>query len=174
MRAFQPPPQRSPTVRDTMDPESSDSDVSAAGLDSSSFASPITTPIPLSPPPSKHALESPEAIEARLNELARVEAHNIKKYDLLKAKRVRKDEKIRRKREVQDKKWAAILQARERRDARIETRRRRENAVFSQFFDRDFDEEDDVSSEPHDFATATNLWIELTSPSETSQTRTSS
>ncbi|KAI1613204.1 hypothetical protein EDD37DRAFT_607851 [Exophiala viscosa] len=126
-----------------MDPESSDSDVSAAGLDSSSFASPITTPIPLPPPPSKHALESPEAIEARLNELARVEAHNIKKYDLLKAKRVRKDEKIRRRREAQDKKWAAILQARERRDARIESRRRRENAVFSQFFDRDFDEEDD-------------------------------
>ncbi|KIV83944.1 hypothetical protein, variant [Exophiala sideris] len=143
MRAFQPPPHRSPTVRDTMDPESSDSDVSAAGLDGSSFASPITTPIPLPPPPSKHALESPEAIEARLSELARVEAHNIKKYDLLKAKRVRKDEKIRRKREAQDKKWAAILQARERRDARIESRRRRENAVFSQFFDRDFDEEDD-------------------------------
>lgn len=133
-----------------MEPESSDSDVSAAGLEGSSFASPITKPIPLPPPPSKHALESPEAIEARLGELQRVEAHNIKKFDLLKAKRARKDERIRRKREAQDKKWDAILQARQRRDARIDVRRRRENTVFAQFFDRDFDEEDDVSHRrPH-------------------------
>lgn len=127
-----------------MDIESSDSDVSVGGGDEYRFASPLTAPIPLPPPPSKHALESTDAVQARLNDLQRVEEHNIKKYDLLKAKRARKDEKIRRKREIQDKKWAAIVEARQRRDARIAARRKREDAAFAQFFEHDLDDEENV------------------------------
>ncbi|EXJ54765.1 hypothetical protein A1O7_10106 [Cladophialophora yegresii CBS 114405] len=126
---------------DPMDPESSDSDVSVGGGDEYRVASPLTAPIPLPPPASKHALESPDAVQARLDELQRVEDHNVKKYDLLRAKRTRKDEKIRRRREVQDQKWAAIMDARRRRDARIEARRRREDAAFSQF-DHELEEEE--------------------------------
>lgn len=126
-----------------MEPESSDSDVSVGGGDEYRFASPLTAPIPMPPPASKHALESPDAVQARLNELQRVEDHNVKKNDLLKAKRNRKDEKIRGRREFQDKKWAAILEARQRRDARIDARRRREDAAFSQF-DHELEEEENV------------------------------
>jgi len=129
-----------------MDPESSDSDVSVGGGDEYRFASPLTAPVPLPPPPSKHALESSDAVQARLDELQRVEEHNIKKYDLLKAKRARKDDKIRRKREIQDKKWATITEARQRRDARIEARRKREDAAFSQFFDNELEDEESVCS----------------------------
>ncbi|KAK5366383.1 hypothetical protein LTS13_008144 [Exophiala xenobiotica] len=125
-----------------MEPESSDSDVSVGGGEDYRFASPLTAPIPLPPPPSKHALESADAVQARLDELSRVETHNDKKYDLLKAKRQRKDEKIRRRREAQDKKWATILDARQRRDARIAARRKREDAAFTQFFEHDLDEEE--------------------------------
>ncbi|KIX94557.1 uncharacterized protein Z520_09603 [Fonsecaea multimorphosa CBS 102226] len=124
-----------------MDPESSDSDVSVGGGDEYRFASPLTAPIPLPPPASKHALESPDAVQARLDELQRVEDHNVKKYDLLRAKRARKDEKIRRRRDIQDKKWALIVEARQRRDARIEARRRREDAAFAQF-DHELEEEE--------------------------------
>jgi hypothetical protein len=127
-----------------MEVESSDSDVSVGGGDEYRFASPLTAPIPLPPPPSKHALESSDAVQARLNDLQRVEEHNIKKYDLLKAKRARKDEKIRRKRDIQDKKWAAIVEARQRRDARIGVRRKREDAAFAQFFEHDLDDEENV------------------------------
>jgi hypothetical protein len=127
-----------------MEPESSDSDVSVGGGEDYRFASPLTAPIPLPPPPSKHALESADAVQARLDELSRVETHNDKKYDLLKAKRQRKDEKIRRRREAQDKKWATILDARQRRDARIAARRKREDAAFTQFFEHDLDEEETV------------------------------
>lgn len=128
-----------------MDPESSDSDVSQGGGDEYRFANPLTAPVPLPPQPSKHALESSDAVQARLDELQRVEEHNIKKYDLLKAKRARKDDKIRRKREIQDKKWAAILDSRQRRDHRIGVRRKREDAAFSQFFDHELEEEESVS-----------------------------
>ncbi|KAJ9603059.1 hypothetical protein H2200_012354 [Cladophialophora chaetospira] len=124
-----------------MDPESSDSDVSVDGGDDYRFASPLTAPIPLPPPASKHALESPDAVQARIEELQRVEDHNVKKYDLLRAKRTRKDEKIRRRREIQDRRWAALVEARHRRDARIEARRKREDAAFSQF-DHELEEQD--------------------------------
>lgn len=73
-----------------------------------------------------------------------MEEHNIKKYELLKAKRARKDDKIRRKREIQDQKWAAIVEARQRRDARIDARRTREDTAFSQFFDHELEEEENV------------------------------
>ncbi|KEF58416.1 uncharacterized protein A1O9_06342, partial [Exophiala aquamarina CBS 119918] len=142
MRSYQPQPHRSPVVtRDPMDPESSDSDVSVGGGDEYRFASPLTAPVPLPAPPSKHALESSDAVSARLDELLRVEEHNIKKYDLLKAKRNRKDDKIRRKREAQDKKMAAIMEGRQRRDARIEARRKREDAAFASF-DHELEEEE--------------------------------
>lgn len=127
-----------------MEPESSDSDVSAGGGDEYRFASPLTAPTPLPPPPSKHALESSDAVQARLDELGRMEEHNTKKSALLKAKRARKDEKVRRKRELQDKKWAAILDARRRRDPRIEARRKREDAAFAQFFLSEVDVEEAV------------------------------
>ena len=126
-----------------MNPESSDSDVSVGGGDEYRFASPLTAPIPLPPPASKQSLESLEAVQARLDELLRVEDHNVKKYDLLKAKRARKDDKIRRRREIQDRKWTALLEARQRRDARIEARRRREDAAFSQF-DHELEDEESV------------------------------
>jgi hypothetical protein len=112
---------------DPMDPESSDSDVSVGGGDDYRFATPLTAPIPLPPPASKHALESSDAVQGRLDEL----------------QRARKDEKIQRRREVQDRKWSAILEARQRRDARIEARRRREDAAFSQF-DHDLEDEEQV------------------------------
>ncbi|KIW74435.1 hypothetical protein Z517_12375 [Fonsecaea pedrosoi CBS 271.37] len=127
-----------------MDPESSDSDVSVGGGDEYRFAGPLTAPIPLPPPASKHALESSDAVQARLDELQRVEDHNVKKYDLLRAKRARKDDKIRRRREFQDKKWALIMEARQRRDARIEARRRREDAAFVQFDHELEDEENNL------------------------------
>ncbi len=130
---------------DPMEAESSDSDVSVGGGDEYRFASPLTAPIPMPPPASKHALESPDAVRGRLDELQRVEDHNVKKNDLLKAKRNRKDEKIRQRRSIQDKKWAAIMEARQRRDARIEARRRREDAAFSQF-DHELEEEENVSA----------------------------
>ncbi|KAL2408295.1 hypothetical protein ABEF93_000929 [Exophiala dermatitidis] len=142
LRPFQPPASRPSTTAGAMEPESSDSDVSVGGGDEYRFASPLTAPIPLPPPPSRHALESSDAIQARLDELARVEEHNIKKYELLKAKRARKDDKIRRKREIQDQKWAAIVEARQRRDARIDARRTREDTAFSQFFDHELEEEE--------------------------------
>lgn len=126
-----------------MNPESSDSDVSVGGGDEYRFASPLTAPIPLPPPPSKHALESSDAVQARLDDLQRIEDHNVKKYDLLRAKRARKDEKIRRNREIQDQKWNLIVEARQRRDSRIAVRRRREDAAFVQF-DHDLEEEESV------------------------------
>jgi hypothetical protein len=132
-----------------MDPESSDSDVSVGGGPEYRFANPLTAPAPLPPPPSKHALEQSDAVQARLNELQRVEEHNIKKYDLLKAKRARKDEKIRQKRESQDRKWTAIMEARQRRDARIEARRKREDSAFARFFEQELDEEESVSLVHH-------------------------
>ncbi|OAP55517.1 hypothetical protein AYL99_10490 [Fonsecaea erecta] len=141
-RNFQQAPQRSPIMLDTMDPESSDSDVSVSASEEYRHTGPLTAPIPLPPPASKHALESSDAVQARLDELQRVEDHNVKKYDLLRAKRARKDEKIRRRREYQDKKWSLIMEARQRRDARIEARRRREDAAFAQFFDRDLEDEE--------------------------------
>ena len=128
-----------------MDPESSDSEVSQGGDEDYRFAGPLSTPAPLPQPASKHALESSEAIQLRLDQLQRVEEHNIKKYDILKDKRARKDRKIRAKRDEQDKKWAAIIEARQRRDNRIEVRRKREDGAFSQFFDHDLEEEESVS-----------------------------
>jgi hypothetical protein len=128
---------------DPMDPESSDSDVSVGGGDEYRFASPLTAPIPLPRPASKHALESSDAVQARLDELQRVDDHNVKKYNLLKAKRARKDDKIRRRREIQDKKWNAIQEARQRKDARIQARRRREDAAFTQF-DHELEDEESV------------------------------
>ncbi|EXJ57818.1 uncharacterized protein A1O5_12376 [Cladophialophora psammophila CBS 110553] len=124
-----------------MDPESSDSDVSVDRGDDFRFTGPLTAPIPLPAPASKHALESSDAVQARLDELQRVEDHNVKKFDLLRAKRARKDDKIRRKRETQDRKWALIMEARQRRDARIEARRRREDMAFAQF-DHDLEDEE--------------------------------
>jgi len=126
-----------------MDPESSDSDVSVVAGDDYHYAHPLTAPAPLPAPPSKHALESSDAVQARLEELTRVEEYNLKKLELLKAKRKRKDDKMRRKREIQDLKIKAIYEARERRDARITARRQREDAAFLKF-EQDLDEEETV------------------------------
>jgi hypothetical protein len=133
---------------DTMDPESSDSDVSVGGGDEYRFANQSTAPLPLPPPPSKHALESPEAIQGRLDELQHADDHNAKKIELLRAKRFRKDDRIRRKREIQDRKWHAIFEARNRRDARIDARRRREDAAFAHF-DQELEAEESVRNLIH-------------------------
>lgn len=133
-------------ARDAMEPESSDSDVSVGGSDEYRA---LTAPLPLPPQPSKHALESSDGVQHRLDQLSKVEEMNIRKYDILKAKRKRKDERIRHKRDLQDRKWAAITEARRRRDARIESRRKREDAAFTQFFEHDLEDEETVASCPH-------------------------
>ncbi|KIV97682.1 hypothetical protein, variant 2 [Exophiala mesophila] len=125
-------------ARDAMEAESSDSDVSLGGGDDRG----LTAPLPLPPPPSKHALESSDGVQHRLDQLSKVEEMNIRKYDILKAKRKRKDERIRHKRDLQDRKWATITEARRRRDARIEARRKREDAAFTQFFEHDLEDEE--------------------------------
>lgn len=129
-------------ARDALDPESSDSDVSVGGGDEYRA---LTAPLPLPPQPSKHALESSDGVQHRLDQLTKVEEMNIRKYDLLKAKRKRKDDRIRQKREIQDRKWAAITDARRRRDLRIQTRRKREDAAFTQFFEHELEDEENVS-----------------------------
>ena len=128
---------------DPMNPESSDSDVSVGGGDEYRFAGPLTAPMPLPHSASKHALELPDAVQGRLDDLQRVDDHNAKKYNLLKAKRARKDDNIRQRREIQDRKWNAILEARQRRDGRINARRTREDAAFSNF-DQELDKEETV------------------------------
>lgn len=129
---------------DSMDPESSDSDVSVTIGEPYGFNTPLKQPASLPPAPSKHSLESSDGVQARLKELSRVEDHNIKKQELLLAKRRRKDEKIQRKREAQDRKWNAIVAARDRRDARIKARREKEDAAFKKFDDQ-LEEEETVS-----------------------------
>ena len=122
-----------------MDPESEDSDVSAA---EDSFAS-FTMPVGLPPAPSKQSLENQETIQGRLDELERFENHNIGKHSRLKSKRLRMDERIARKRAQQDVIIKAITLARERRDSRINLRRERENIAFQRVYE-DFEEEDNV------------------------------
>jgi hypothetical protein len=129
------------TLPDPMDPESSGSDVSVTGEDHYRGASPLAVPVQLPPPPPKHILESAENVQTRLRELSQVEDHNIRKQDLLLAKRRRKDDKIVRKREIQDRKYKAIMDARERRDARINARRAREDAAFRAVDDQIEEEE---------------------------------
>jgi hypothetical protein len=124
-----------------MDPESSDSDISRTGEDPYRIASPPAMPVQLPPPPPKHILESADNVQTRLRELTQVEDHNIRKLEMLLAKRRRKDEKIARKREMQDRKIKAIMNARERRDARINSRRAREDAAFRAVDDQIEEEE---------------------------------
>lgn len=123
------------------DPESESSDVSdTPGQDYHSKAQ-SAIPAALPPPPSKHVSESPDTIQARLRELQRVEDFNIKKQELLRAKRARKDDRIRRKREAQDLRIKAIMDARARRDERVSRRRKVEDAAFERF-DQDLEEEE--------------------------------
>ena len=124
-----------------MDPESSDSDISAIQSDGYRYGSPPARPAALPQPASKYALESSDAVQARLRELDRIFDHNNKKQNQLQLKRRRKDERISRKREVQDKKWTTITEARTRHDTKIKTRRDREDAAFSKVFDDLEDEE---------------------------------
>lgn len=128
-----------------LDPESSGSDVSVTAGDDIRFGSPLSTPTPLPPPPSKHAMESQDAVQARIRELQRVDDHNLKKHDLLKAKRSRKDDQIRRRREVEDRRIKALMDARARKDEKIAARRKREDAAFERF-DLDLEEEEMASS----------------------------
>ncbi len=131
-------------LSDIIDRESSDSDVSVSIEDRNRGASPVATPVQLSPPPPKHILELADNVQARLREINSVEDHNIRKQETLQAKRRRKDDKIARKRESQDRKIKAIYDARQRRDARINTRRAREDAAFRAVDDQ-IEEEETVS-----------------------------
>jgi len=140
-----------------MDAESSDSDVSRANDDDYRIANGtlISVPSPLPPPSSKQALESSDAVQARLKELERVENHNVRKHEMLKEKRARKDMKIARRREAQDRKWQTILDARQKRDERIQARRKREDSAFNKFF-LDMEGEEDVSLAFRPFQRITN------------------
>ena len=111
-----------------MDPESSDSDVSVTEEDRR--ASPLAFPMQPPPPPPKHILESADGVQNRLRDLSHVDDHNLRKLELLHAKRKRKDDRTAHKRGIQDRKIKAILDARERRDARLNNRRSREDASF--------------------------------------------
>lgn len=124
-----------------VEPESEDSDVSAAEDDLSAFALPIGLP----PAPSKSSLESQQLIMLRLEDLERHENHNIKKHNRLREKRQRMDEKIGRKRAKQDEMINAIMSARGRRDSRIKQRRDREDIAFQRFYE-DLEEEEAVSN----------------------------
>lgn len=89
----------------SMDPESTDSDDSVR---TSGIMCQLPGIIPLPPALSQGALNSVSALQARVDDLSQVEAHNIKKYDLLKATRARQDYRIQHKRQCQDKKWRSI------------------------------------------------------------------
>ena len=127
-----------------MDPESSDSDVSANGEGSYGPASPLAVPVQLPPPPPKHILESANNVQIRLGYLNDVDEQNGRKQNLLAGKRRRKDDRVMRKREIQDRKIKAIMDARERRDSRTMARRAREDAAF-RAVDNQADEEEHVS-----------------------------
>ena len=127
-----------------MDPETSDSDVSIVPGDHPRTGSSAAVPATLPPPPPRQALESSGGVQDRLRELSQVEDHNIRKQDVLAAKRRRKDERVARKREVQDRKMKAIMDARQRRDSRIISRRSREDAAF-RMIDQQIEEEETVS-----------------------------
>lgn len=129
---------------DAMDPETSDSDVSIVPGDHPRSGSSAAIPATLPPPPPRQALESSGGVQDRLRELSQVEDHNIRKQDLLAAKRRRKDERVARKREIQDRKMKAIMDARQRRDSRIISRRSREDAAF-RAIDQQIEEEENVS-----------------------------
>lgn len=127
-------------MKDIMDPESEDSDVSGTEGDySSTFSFPINLPAA----PSKPALENVDTITAHLKELERVDAHNVRKHERLKEKRARKDDRIARKRAAQDERIKAIMDSRARHDSRIAQRRQRENIAFQRFYE-DLDEEETV------------------------------
>ena len=150
---------------DAMNPESSDSDVSVHGDERG--ASPLAAPAQLSPPPPKHILDSSENVQTRLRELSSVEDHNIRKQEMLHAKRRRKDDKIARKRDMQDRQIKAIMDARARRDSRINTRRAREDAAFRAVDDQ-LEEEETVGSFSTHLRSA-NDSSESTPPSQTPQ-----
>lgn len=122
-----------------MDPEASDSDVSATGSDTYRASSPPA--IPAKVPLATIRLESSDAVDNRLRELTRVEDRNFAKLERLKAKRQRMDDRTMRKREIQDRKIKAIMDARQRRDNRIAARRAREDAEFKRV-DEQLEEEE--------------------------------
>lgn len=69
-------------------------------------------------------------VQARLDELERIEDHNAQKLKRLDAKRKRKDERITRRRAMEDEKIRSVLDARSRKDERIRNRRQREDEAF--------------------------------------------
>lgn len=71
-----------------------------------------------------------EDVQARLDELERIEDHNAQKLKRLEAKRRRKDERIVRRRAMEDEKLRSIIDARTRKDGRIRSRRQREDETF--------------------------------------------
>jgi hypothetical protein len=79
---------------------------------------------------SPRILNSLDEVQARLDELERIEDHNAQKLKRLEAKRKRKDERISRRRAMEDEKIKSVLDARARKDERIRNRRLREDEVF--------------------------------------------
>jgi len=71
-----------------------------------------------------------DEVQARLDELERIEDHNAQKLKRLEAKRKRKDERIVRRRAMEDEKIRSVLDARARKDERIRSRRQREDDAF--------------------------------------------
>jgi hypothetical protein len=91
---------------------------------------------PVEPPPAN--LETKEAIEARLTELASIEKENAYRYELLSSKRQRKDDKTRQRRAIEDHR---IQTARANKDERVRFRRVPQDNAFAQV-DRAIDAEE--------------------------------
>jgi hypothetical protein len=92
--------------------------------------SPIAAPRQLPQISSPRILTALEDVQARLDELERIEDHNAQKLKRLEAKRRRKDERIVRRRAMEDEKLRSIHDARARKDERVRSRRQREDEAF--------------------------------------------
>jgi hypothetical protein len=79
---------------------------------------------------SPRILTALEDVQARLDELERIEDHNAQKLKRLEVKRRRKDERIVRRRNMEDERIKSVLDARVRKDERIRSRRQREDEAF--------------------------------------------
>ena len=129
-----------PSVAAFPNEDASDSDVSTYAPDPRSPhvdpRSTVASPVPI--PPLAATPESRDAIEARLQELKRVEEANGFRYEILATKRQRKDDRTRNRRYHEDQQ---ILSARARKDERVRARRAPEDEAFDRVEKAVHDEE---------------------------------
>lgn len=125
----------------------SDSDVSAYAPDPRSPhvdpRSMVASPVPV--PTGAASPESRDAIEARLQDLKRIEEANGYRYEILVSKRQRKDDRTRNRRYQEDQQ---IYAARARKDERIRARRAPEDEAFDRV-EKAIHDEESVSTSNH-------------------------